>query len=484
MGTAPDKSSTISSELFLKTAVQICHEACQIVVGVQPPTDMMTSPSHRGMKRKLAPGADRFGVTNKAEAAGYDSAFGSQVPGWDPQTIADRRAQIHIVGRLQNSFPGLNIVGEEDEEAINEQIAEDNEKGIQHVFGNFPNKFAPELSDANEDMDLKDLIVYVDPVDGTREFAEGRLQFCTVLIGLVYKGAPYLGVIGEPYHEAYRAESRGDPEILRWVPVPMNKRPDDISRILYGGIGVGSQIFEYANEQHQLFTPPPASKCRKIALVSWSQLKPRIEDIADVCKIDPQCTQAGFQSTASAGGAGFKGLSCLRGNAMFWLGTSRGVNRWDLCAPQALLDAAGGCLITGKGEKFPFTGPNVPMEGPTARALVASRDATAVAPVLRIISAIDCSYGPDGRTLLGKPDRLCKLMNIELKEELRQAIVNFDEKSIINTEPHSTVLRLTTNLGSNLPMSYYLKRVEPRMLRKRPLKKWLRDMIGYKAEFE
>ena len=167
---------------------------------------------------------------------------------------------------------------------------------------------------------------------------------------------------------------------------------------------------------------------------------------------------------------------------MFWLGTSRGVNRWDLCAPQALLDAAGGCLISGKGTLFPFTGPNIPLEGPTARALVASRDKEAVAPVLRVISAIDCSYGPDGRTLLGKPDRLCKLMNIPLTDDLKLALVGFDEKSVINTEPHSTVLRLTTNLGKDLPMSFYLKRVEPRMLSKRPVKKWLRDMIGYKAE--
>ena len=81
------------------------------------------------------------------------------------------------------------------------------------------------------------------------------------------------------------------------------------------------------------------------------------------------------------------------------------------------------------------------------------------------------------------PEYHQQLMRKRCVERSAQAlIVNFDEKSIINTEPHSTVLRLTTNLGTELPVSYYLKRVEPRMLRKRPLKKWLRDMIGYKAE--
>ena len=79
MGTAPDKLTTLSSERFLKTAVQICHEAGQIVLDVQPPTDMITSPSHRGMKRKLVDGADRFGMNNKADQAGYDPTTGSQV---------------------------------------------------------------------------------------------------------------------------------------------------------------------------------------------------------------------------------------------------------------------------------------------------------------------------------------------------------------------------------------------------------------------
>ena len=42
-------------------------------------------------------------------------------------------------------------------------------------------------------------MVYVDPVDGTREFVEGRLRNCVCLIGVALNGRATAGVIGVPF---------------------------------------------------------------------------------------------------------------------------------------------------------------------------------------------------------------------------------------------------------------------------------------------
>ncbi|KNC70976.1 hypothetical protein SARC_16492, partial [Sphaeroforma arctica JP610] len=48
---------------------------------------------------------------------------------------------------------------------------------------------------------LDDLCVFIDPVDGTREFVEGRLYACQTLIGISWRGRPVCGVVGLPFHD-------------------------------------------------------------------------------------------------------------------------------------------------------------------------------------------------------------------------------------------------------------------------------------------
>jgi fructose-1,6-bisphosphatase/inositol monophosphatase family enzyme len=46
---------------------------------------------------------------------------------------------------------------------------------------------------------LQDVCVFVDPVDGTREFVEGRLEAVTCLIGISYRGRAVAGVMARPF---------------------------------------------------------------------------------------------------------------------------------------------------------------------------------------------------------------------------------------------------------------------------------------------
>merc|ERR1712038_1408960 len=46
---------------------------------------------------------------------------------------------------------------------------------------------------------LCDVTLYIDPMDGTREFVEHRLHNVQCLIGICYNGMPVGGVVGLPF---------------------------------------------------------------------------------------------------------------------------------------------------------------------------------------------------------------------------------------------------------------------------------------------
>ena len=66
-------------------------------------------------------------------------------------------------------------------------------------------------------VDINDIVIYVDPLDGTGEFVSGRLQCVSVIIGIAHKGRALGGVIYRPF--------------------PCDAHPYES---MYGVIGVGS----------------------------------------------------------------------------------------------------------------------------------------------------------------------------------------------------------------------------------------------------
>lgn len=58
----------------------------------------------------------------------------------------------------------------------------------------------------------------------------------------------------------------------------------------------------------------------------------------------------------SAGGAGYKTLEVIAGRASVYLHTTK-IKKWDLCAPNGLLNSLGGKLTTLKGEDIDYSAP-------------------------------------------------------------------------------------------------------------------------------
>ena len=107
-------------------------------------------------------------------------------------TEADTAAQIAIVNALRTAWPGLRIVGEEEEE-------ESPDKGAALRRNLLDDACAPHPATIAWREPLDVLTVFVDPVDGTREFVEGRLDAVQCLIGIACRGRAVAGAIGLPF---------------------------------------------------------------------------------------------------------------------------------------------------------------------------------------------------------------------------------------------------------------------------------------------
>nr|KAF6395035.1 3'(2'), 5'-bisphosphate nucleotidase 1 [Rousettus aegyptiacus] len=105
----------------------------------------------------------------------------------DLQTKADRLAQMSICSSLARKFPKLTIIGEEDLpfEEVDQELIED---------GQWEEILKQPCPSQYSTIKEEDLVVWVDPLDGTKEYTEGLLDNVTVLIGIAYEGRAIAGV--------------------------------------------------------------------------------------------------------------------------------------------------------------------------------------------------------------------------------------------------------------------------------------------------
>lgn len=165
----------------------------------------------------------------------------------------------------------------------------------------------------------------VDPIDGTREFAAGNPLF-TVLIALLVEGHPRLGFIGHPIG--------GD--------------------ILLGEVGRGAQFwdtqvdhvypcFVSANEDVPLLWPSSPNP----PLDMWMNSRPgRI--------------RSGRESDVMSTGFHTSEVTDSRSDFYFYTGP---YHIWDVCAPEAVLRAAGGNFTDLAGRDIDYSNSNLRQGG-------------------------------------------------------------------------------------------------------------------------
>ena len=154
---------------------------------------------------------------------------------------------------LRKNFPGLAVIGEEKEEEVEKDVPADwlvSEEDAEASGLAVPDEY--------KGCAVEQFTVWVDPLDGTKEYTEGFLDHVTVLIGIAVGKRAVAGVINQPF---FNYERKGEAGAA-------------MGRTLYGIVGSGVRGIEK--------TPPPAGQ--RILTTTRSHGTGLINDTAQACK--------------------------------------------------------------------------------------------------------------------------------------------------------------------------------------------------------
>lgn len=202
----------------------------------------------------------------------------------------------------------------------NEPVTEADRSANQHILARLNAVFPDDgvLSEESKD-DLsrlqKERVWIVDPLDGTKEFIARNGEF-SIMIALTIGGKAVLGVVMQP-----------DPGVL-----------------YVGGVTVPARMYE-DGEQIPLQVSDTAQPSKMVLVTSRSHRPQIVDKMAKALHISRERT---------SGSVGLKVGIIARNLADFYVHPSPGVKEWDLCAPCAVLEAAGGVMTDCWGNPLRF----------------------------------------------------------------------------------------------------------------------------------
>jgi len=157
---------------------------------------------------------------------------------------------------------------------------------------------------------------FVDPLDGTREFVAKNGEF-SVMIGLAVKGRAVLGVVVAP----------------AW------------GRTFFGVVGDGAWEVALDGARAKIHATSRRSVSDASIVLSRSRVSPKLAELVDAL---------GAREVVRHGSSGLKGALVAVGANDVYLQPGRAGMRWDACATEALVDAAGGRCTDAQGEPLEY----------------------------------------------------------------------------------------------------------------------------------
>jgi 3'(2'), 5'-bisphosphate nucleotidase len=215
------------------------------------------------------------------------------------------------------AFKGPNDPVTSADRAANEYICDQ----LSKAFPGWP--IVAEESDPNSFASYReaDCVFFVDPIDGTQEFVDHTDEF-VVMIGLVQNQRAVAGVIHAP--------ANGH----SWA----------------GELGVGA----FRSSRDSAIVAIAPSRISELSqshiLVSRSHRFDRVN-----CQIEA----LGAATVRPLGSAGLKGAMVAEGQADAYVAPRRAGKRWDVCALDAVVSAAGGCVTDALGRPIDYHGPTL-----------------------------------------------------------------------------------------------------------------------------
>jgi len=277
--TDTDSSGTTSSTP-LQDLCQISKEACDAV-----------TPMLRAFYEKISD--QRHGGSSKLKS---DATY---------FTIADGIVQHMFINHLFAGNKFAQIVGEEDESVINilEKPYMVDDLVVPDEFNAIIATTLKEIDQIGTRIDsnlYKAMTVFVDPIDGTREFATAQGEYVTVLIGYNDAvGQPAAGIVYRPLTEP-----------VTWA--------------------AGAASEECVMGNLDMADPPVPNGM----LITDAKVSPFIVDLID---------ELGYVRVSSVA-SGNRAMMLLEGKGGAYIRDTGGFSKWDTSAPTAVIEAYGGTM--------------------------------------------------------------------------------------------------------------------------------------------
>lgn len=319
--------------------------------------------------------------------------------GWDPVTSCDILTQYYITKKLQKVLPSeLKICGEENEkgtfwmEIVEQQRDSLNDMETNPRFDLF-DELHTMLPTALQYLDIENTIIWIDPLDGTREFVKGYYKAVTILVGISYFNRAIAGIIFSPYQDNPIICGGYGIGVFTNVPIIPPTSKDSFLRIVLifikdlistdttdillkdiikdniinsieflNNLMISNSFNIYFDKyiiacniiQKKLFpliykdfnTYNRKTIDKTIFLTSLSRRSKMFEVYLKKCKYD---------NIIFAGGAGHKAILILVGCANVYTFPLPGTKKWDTCAIQSILETHGACFTDILGNPIQYS---------------------------------------------------------------------------------------------------------------------------------
>jgi len=228
-------------------------------------------------------------------------------------TAGDHKSHEIITSGFKAGWPNLKYQSEETDNII--------------VHSAAPNKHNAEVKRVlgrDEEVPLSEVLVWIDPLDATQEYTEGKtnkelLKYVTVMVCVVVKDTPVAGVIYQAFEKKM---------YWGWV-----------------GHGVSHTVHELLDQKnHQI------SEEGNVNIVISRSHSGDAKAFINEAFPHSGTTKA---TVNEAAGSGYKVLEVLRGADDVYFHLTL-IKKWDLCAGNALLYAVHGNMTTRKGETIDY----------------------------------------------------------------------------------------------------------------------------------
>lgn len=239
----------------------------------------------------------------------------------DPYTQADARSHCVMKGGMHRIFPKLNIVSEEDMEGCSETSVFELDPTVLHESAVTPDEL----------IDVKDITVWIDPLDATKEFTEKLYKYVTTMVCVAVKGVPIIGVIHSPF------------------------------------TGKTSWAWQEKSVSEDLANLKRENTLTKYPIITVSR-----SHAGDVKNLSKEVFGEN-SSVLIAAGSGYKVLQVVANNATAYMHSTR-IKKWDICAGNAILNALGGKMTTLTNEVINYSDGNSPIDDKGLLAALTNHD--------------------------------------------------------------------------------------------------------------